>query len=57
MLVYHYDFKTKEYIGSSQAWPSPLEKDVFLCPANATFIEPPNATSASKFIDGKWVVS
>lgn len=45
MQVYKYDEKTKEYIGTEQALIDPLEselqgKEIYLLPANATFIPP-----------------
>lgn len=45
MQVYKYDEETKEYIGTEPALLDPLEteqqgKDVYLLPANATFIPP-----------------
>ena len=45
MNVYKYDEETKEYIGTEPALLDPLEteqqgKDVYLLPANATFIPP-----------------
>lgn len=45
MQVYKYDKETKEYIGTEPALLDPLEteqqgKDVYLLPANATFIPP-----------------
>lgn len=48
MNVYRYDELTKEYIGYEEALLDPLETDlkgenVYLLPANATFIEPPEA--------------
>ena len=48
MQVYKYDEQTKEYIGTEEALLDPLEtelqgENVYLLPANATFIEPPEA--------------
>lgn len=48
MNVYKYNEQTKEYIGMEQAQIDPLEtkkqqKNIYLLPANATFIEPPEA--------------
>jgi len=40
MKIYHYDEKTKEFIVESEATESPLEKGVYLIPANATNIKP-----------------
>jgi hypothetical protein len=44
--VYNYDRETREYLSASEARLDPAEsklqeKDVFLLPAHATFIEPP----------------
>lgn len=48
MNVYKYDEKTKEFIGTEEALLDPLEtelqgENVYLLPANATFIEPTEA--------------
>lgn len=39
-ICYSFDKNTFEYNGQDTAFESPLEKDVFLLPANSTFIEP-----------------
>lgn len=46
MLFYNYDSKTKEYIGSEEAYLDPEETkvqghEVYCLPANATFTKPP----------------
>lgn len=41
MLVYNYSPVDFTYIDSEEAFESPLEKGVFLIPANATDVEPP----------------
>ena len=46
MLFYSYDSKTKEYLGSEEAYLDPEEtkvqgQDVYCLPANATFTKPP----------------
>jgi len=41
MKIYHYHPEYKIYLGSSDADPSPLEPGVFLIPAYATELEPP----------------
>ncbi len=42
MRIFHYKEETGEFLGSSDALESPLEQGVFLVPAHATQIEPPN---------------
>lgn len=57
MIIFHYNSVTKEFVGSSSAFESPLEPGVFLIPANATSIEPPADIPANKvviFNDNKW---
>lgn len=41
ITVYAYDATTKEYLGTTQAQESPLEKGVILMPANATYTPSP----------------
>jgi hypothetical protein len=41
MKIYNYHIETKHYLGSSNADESPLEPGVFLIPASATKIPPP----------------
>lgn len=54
--IYIYDAKTGEYLFSESAEKSPLEKDVYLLPAFATFLEPPAATQYKTpvFKAGQW---
>ena len=40
MNIYNYNKETKEFISKTVATESPLEKGVFLIPANATIIKP-----------------
>jgi hypothetical protein len=61
MKVYNFDRGTGEYFGSNDAALDPAEtklqeKDIFLLPANATFIEPPkdSKNKIQVFKDGKW---
>lgn len=42
ITVYAYDATTKEYLGTTQAQESPLEKGVILMPANSTQVPPPS---------------
>jgi len=56
MKIYNYDDFTKEFLQESKAILSPLEKDVFLIPANATTTKPPLKKDgfARCFISDKW---
>jgi len=56
MDIYHYNPHTGEFMGVSRADKSPLERDVYLIPANATAEKPPAAVKgyARCYIDGKW---
>lgn len=56
MKIYNYSPATREYINSAEADVSPLEPGVFMIPAFATDIAPPNVTGSLKavFFDGKW---
>jgi hypothetical protein len=40
MIIYNYDYVTKEFIGISDATVNPLSPNDFLIPANATTLEP-----------------
>lgn len=55
MLVYNYDYNGV-FLSASEADESPLERGVFLVPANATKIEPPVEVfgKVRVFFDGKW---
>lgn len=54
--IYVYDAKTGEYLFSEDAEKSPLEKNVYLLPANATFLAPLDAgkNQAAVFVGGMW---
>lgn len=56
MDIYNYSNITGEYVGTSQADPSPLEQGVWLIPANATEIAPPSVTGneVAVFENGAW---
>lgn len=55
MLIYNYSSETKEFIDTSEAFLDPLEtkakgKNVYLCPANATFIKPMTPAVGNKAV-------
>ncbi|MBA4204601.1 MAG: hypothetical protein C0457_06400 [Polymorphum sp.] len=56
MLVYHFHPLTGEYLGFSEADESPLEPGVYLIPAHATDVPPPEPADGFiwKFLDGGW---
>ena len=55
-IAYSYN-ENQEFIAECKAWKSPLEKDVFLLPANATFIKPLSLKKNNKIVfNGKnWI--
>ena len=57
IYVYDYDSITKEYIGLTESYESPLEPGKFLLPAHSTNIEPPEEIQgkARCFINEEWV--
>lgn len=55
MKIYHYHPNTGEYLGEGIADESPLEKGVFLIPANATGKKPPKHTEGKATVFyGEW---
>jgi hypothetical protein len=58
MKIYHYDFETGIYLGEGLADISPLEEGVWLIPAQATEIAPPEfkAGEYAAFINNEWTV-
>ena len=50
MKTYHYHPATRKYIYQDIADESPLEPGVFLLPAHATFVEPPQDVPADHYI-------
>lgn len=59
MKIYNYHPVTGEYISTSDAEKSPLEKNVYLVPAYATDIAAPSVTEnqVACFKDGAWALS
>ena len=47
MKVYNYDKTTKEFVGESPAFDSPLEPGVYLIPSNATTVPVANAVAGT----------
>ena len=56
--IYHYDFETGQYLGEGSADPSPLETNVWLIPAHATEVAPPETgpDEYAIFMDGDWAI-
>lgn len=56
--VYNYNPDTGEYLGPETAYESPLEPGVYLIPAHATTIAPPEADDGrvAVFADGAWTL-
>jgi len=48
-IAYSYN-ENQEFIAECKAWKSPLEKDVFLLPAHATFIKPLSLKKNNKIV-------
>lgn len=60
MLVYNYDSNTGSFTGMSVADPSPLEPGVWLIPACATSIAPPDfnsTTQTCRWNGDEWIVA
>lgn len=57
MKIYRYHPHSRVYLGEDFADESPLEKGVFLIPANSTIIKPPIRQEGKiiKFIDSNWI--
>lgn len=57
MRIFHYEKESGALIGSSEALESPMEKGVFLVPAQATKIEPidPLENHTINFNGSEWV--
>ncbi|MFN4124431.1 hypothetical protein [Pannonibacter indicus] len=58
MLIYHFHPATAQYLGFSEADESPLEPGVYLIPAHATDVPPPEPADGfiRKFVDGGWLL-
>jgi hypothetical protein len=58
MKIYHYDFETGIYLGEGLADISPLEEGVWLIPAQATEIAPPEFSPRqyAAFVNNQWVI-
>lgn len=56
--IHHYSEATGEYLGTSDAFESPLEPGVYLIPAFATDIDLPEFVpgKALVFADGAWTL-
>lgn len=59
MDIYHYDPDTGDFIGIGTADESPMEPGVYLVPAHATRVLPPEydkTTHICRFVEGAWQV-
>lgn len=58
MEIYHYHPETGEFLAIGEADESPLEPGVFLIPAHATNIQPPQAAYGTWafFVGGEWII-
>lgn len=56
MKIYHYHFKTGEFLSTGEADADPMVEGNYLIPANATTEEPPEAeeNKVLVFSDGNW---
>jgi hypothetical protein len=60
MIVFSYDPDTRDYLGPTDAFESPLEPGVIHHPAFTTPLIPPNhdaTTQTCKFVNEKWLVN
>ena len=59
MKIYNYHPTTKEYLSTTEAYPSPLEPENYLIPANSTTIAPPAAKEkeAAVFTTVEWNIA
>lgn len=57
MQIYHYHPESLEYVGEGVADESPLEPGVWLIPANATSVQPPDSCEGFRrlFCGGEWL--
>lgn len=58
MIIYNYSAQTGELLSTAEADKSPLERNVWLIPANATSVKPPSVPKGSVpiFVAGAWSI-
>lgn len=56
--IHHYDEHTGEYLGTSDAFESPLEPGVYMIPAYATDLDLPEFVEGKVLVfeDGEWTL-